>query len=567
MNMYKQLISLTVGCGISMISWAGGDYASVSMQNAIQQSISTHPQVLGAKSREQASQQEVRAAWGGYLPRVDLTGAIGWERSDNPATRATERSHRDLTRKESNILLSQLLFDGWRVSNLVKQAKANNLTSRYQIAETQENLAFQASQAYLNVLRHRNLVSVAAKEVNAHKETVEKVRRRLVAGAGRKSELTLAESRLALTEARYKQAKGRLLDANDTYIQVVGVPVSSQLFIPNLPIIPNSLSQAQTIAMQINPSIAAVEAEYAGHQAAVGVAKSNFYPRITADLSYGYNENLDGVKGHSEDINALIRGSYNIYHGGSDLAATRSAVFRKQDTQYAIEDIRRMVREEVALAWNGLMTAKNRLTDLRSHRDKSKEVLIAYRKQFKLGQRTLFDLLNAEIEYYDAWEGFIDGEFNVRVQTYRLLSSMGTLVPKLFGGYENVILQTAPSATKHLVIKHSVVVKEVKKVEQPYVTVTQKTTVAAVPAARTVNTKLHRGYTIQLISAHTPQTLDKIITRYNLGKEARYYTSNVHGQQWYRLIYGDYPTYDAALKAKAQLPSDLQQMQPMVRLL
>lgn len=570
--------ALIAGLIVSSMTWAGGDYVGTSIQDAIQQTISSHPQVLGAKSREQAAQQDIRAAWGGYLPRVDLAGAIGWERSDNPATRATGRSHRDLTRKESNILLSQLLFDGWNVSNTVKQAKADRETARYQIAETQETLGFDAAQAYLDVIRHRNLVSIAAKEVSAHRITVDKVRRRLTAGAGRKSELALAQSRLALAESRHERARGRLLNANDTYIRVVGEAAPSHMGTPYLPSIPVSLDQAQSMAMEINPSIAAVDAEYTGRQAAVGVAKSAFYPRITADVSYSYNDQLDGVKGHNEDLNALLRGTYNIYRGGSDVALVRSAVFRKQDTQYAIEDVRRIVNEDVALAWNGLVTAKNRIPDLRSHRDKSREVLMAYRKQFKLGQRTLFDLLNAEIEYYDAWEALVDGQFDVRVQTYRLLSAMGNLVPTMFGAHDSVELQLAANHPRMKGSSSNTSVSNAAsngmKTHNNAVTSTSSSQSygSSNPhgmASSSINTSSNLtgggDYTIQLMAAHNPRTLDQVISRYHLGNKANYYPVNVKGQTWYRLTYGQYATAGEAIAAKQQLPAALQQMHPVVR--
>lgn len=548
--------ALIAGAFTSSVTLAGGDLVGASVQDAVQQTISSHPRVLGAQTREQAAQQDIRAAWGGYLPRVDLAGAIGWERSDNPGTRATGHNHRDLTRRESSILLSQLLFDGGKTSNTVRQAKAEGQAARYQIAETQETLGFEAAQAYLNVIRHRKVVSIAAKEVAAHRITVDKVRRRLTAGAGRKSELTLAQSRLALAESRHEQAKGQLLDANDTYIRVVGEAAPSQMSVPYLPNTPASLEQAQRIAMEINPSIAAVDAEYAGRQAAVGVAKSTFYPRITADVSYSYGDELDGVKGHNEDVNALVRGTYNIYRGGSDAALVRSAIFRKQDTQYAIEDVRRLVNQDVALAWNGLVTAKNRVPDLRNHNDKSKAVLMAYRKQFKLGQRTLFDLLNAEIEYYDAWEALVNGQFDVQVQTYRLLSAMGNLVPTLFGAQGKVDPQLAAHHPQRAVPP---------KGPFPGMQAYGSKVLPVLPGDRAREATVDSHYTLQLMAAHSPETLERVIDQYHLDDKAKYYPTEVKGRIWYRLTYGEYATVNEAVAAKGQLPAALQRMHPVVR--
>ena len=74
---------------------------------------------------------------------------------------------------------------------------------------------------------------------------------------------------------------------------------------------------------------------------------------------------------------------------------------------------------------NDLQIAKDSLMYLKQHRDESLVVSNAYVKQFQLGQRTLFDLLNAQAEYYEASIRYIDGQYNLKVGSYRLLANHG----------------------------------------------------------------------------------------------------------------------------------------------
>ncbi|MBB72200.1 MAG: hypothetical protein CMF50_07365 [Legionellales bacterium] len=433
-NLYKAIM-LVGGVVLSTSAMANG------LEDAVQQAITTNPNIMGAKAAEHAAQKEVQQAKGGYLPRVDMEAGIGKEQSDNPATRAAGQTKRTLTRQESAIVASQLLFDGGNVSNTVRQRKSDLSVRKFQINETQESLAFDAAEAYLNVKRNRELVAVAVSDVKAHQRTLEKVRKRLTAGAGRKSELELADGRLARSRSRLQLSRGRLADAYDTYFKVVGHSAPQQMTLPRLPHVPASLKEAQKIGIDHNPTIGATDSRLEASKAAVGVAKSAYYPTFRADLGATFQNDLDGVKGHNNDAEAMVRMTYNVFNGGSDMAGVDAAHARESEARHETANIRRDVTEDVALSWNNLQAAKRSIPYLKRHMDKSNKVLEAYGKQFQLGQRTLFDLLNAETEYFNAKSDYIDGLYDKRIGTYRLLASMGILTSTLYNHNHNIVAQ------------------------------------------------------------------------------------------------------------------------------
>ncbi len=436
-RLLKSLICCSVlgVCSSLVVSTA----SAITLQNAVHQTLTTHPDILSAKSAETAARHDVRQAQGGFLPSVDLEAGIGKEYSNNPATRAAIRQDtRTLTRQESALRASQLLFDGGNVKNTVAQRRADFLTRHHQVSESQDALAFDAADAYLNVIRQREIVRIRKSDVAAHIETLAKVRKRLKAGAGRKSELDLVDSRLALSRARLTRAQGDLRDSYDTYYKVIGTRVPDHLVVPTLPTTPVTLTAAQHTAMGINPSVAALESQVDANTAAIGVARSAYFPTFTVDAGGTAQNDLDGVKGHNNDAELMVRMRYNLFNGGSDKAAIDSAIARETEARHDLDNIRRDVAEDVALSWNNLQASIKRLPNLRIHRDQSRNVFIAYGKQFQLGQRTLFDLLNAETEYIDAKASLTDGIYDVRSGTYRLLASTGTIIPKMFGNNQTV---------------------------------------------------------------------------------------------------------------------------------
>ena len=61
----------------------------------------------------------------------------------------------------------------------------------------------------------------------------------------------------------------------------------------------------------------------------------------------------------------------------------------------------------------------------------SKDTQSDYKEQFKIGQRSLLDLLDTENELYQARRDFLDAEFTEISAQYRILHAMGMLVEGL----------------------------------------------------------------------------------------------------------------------------------------
>lgn len=74
-------------------------------------------------------------------------------------------------------------------------------------------------------------------------------------------------------------------------------------------------------------------------------------------------------------------------------------------------------------------------------------------------------------------------------------------------------------------------------------------------------------YTLQLIGSHQESTVLKLIETHRLGKQASYFRTRYKDDDWYVLLYGIYPSRDAALAAIRKLPQPLQAQKPWARTL
>lgn len=72
-------------------------------------------------------------------------------------------------------------------------------------------------------------------------------------------------------------------------------------------------------------------------------------------------------------------------------------------------------------------------------------------------------------------------------------------------------------------------------------------------------------YTLQLASSTNKSLIQKYFNSNSLVGKAGYYLSHRSGEDWYVLVYGAYPSVQAAKAAIETLPSDLKKWSPWVR--
>lgn len=400
------------------------------LKEAMGLAISNHPDVKIAVENQSAIKQEWRQAKAGYLPSVDVTLGSGHERSNNSTTRndASEGAHRSLWRNESRLTVSQMLFDGFQTSSNVCQQRYRYLSADHNVNEIMQNTGLRTVQAYLDVLRYNELIALAQKNLETHSKLLQQIKSRTEGGRGSQADVRQAEGRMALAKANLLAAQGDLRKAQATYLQVVGKRAEG-LARDKAPImsLPKTLEDALNRAMENNPAIKSAQHDIQASQAALRGTKSAFYPRLDLDVEAARQHNLDGVKQMNNEYLAMARVSYNLYRGGADLARKREQAARVNEASETLEKDRRFIEEGVYQAWANYETAKARLAPLSQHVTSSDQTRKAYKSQFDIGQRSLLDLLDSEIEVFNAKSALINGQYAVDFSVYEVLTNTGDL--------------------------------------------------------------------------------------------------------------------------------------------
>ncbi|MBF0153144.1 MAG: TolC family outer membrane protein [Magnetococcales bacterium] len=402
--------------------------AALNLPEAVSRAMTTNPEVRSAMENRRAVEQSVETARAGYLPTVDLSTSLGHEYSDNPVNRSLSEPGASLNRGESGIKLNQMLFDGQATRSGVAASASRAAAAGFGYDLVAEGVAIAAADAYLEVMKQRELLQLSSDNVALHKKILGQVRSRHSSGTGSEADIQQTESRLALADANTSALEGSLENALTRYYRIIGeAPARLVQPMPSTDKLPRTLEESLKDAMAHHPAILAATQDLEAAMAQQEAAKSGYWPKVNLEMSANANDNTGGVSGYAKAMAALLRLDYNIFRGGSDNSRKEEAIRRSGQAREQLELARRQVDAGVRDAWKGYLVSQNRVSHLERHQAISKKVTSAYHDQFQRGQRPLLDVLNAENELMSARAALRTEQYALLVNSYRLMAAMGRL--------------------------------------------------------------------------------------------------------------------------------------------
>lgn len=401
------------------------------LPEAMQQALDVHPEIQAGVNSRLSADYQLKAAKGGYLPRVDLLGGYGREGTDSVSTRSGQGSDHweNLNRSESSLRLSQMVFDGFATSSEVGRQQANVNSRAYSLLGSSERTALTVAQVYLDVLTRRDFVRLAEDNLRSHERIYDQIQLRTQRGVGRLADLDQADARLAQARNNLITEQTNLADAQTNFLSAVG-QMPDQLERPAgfIALLPADLNEARRQMLENSPILRSAESDIAAAESQYEAAKSAFYPRFDAELGRSADNDIDGMDGHNNEWQAMLRMRFNLFAGGSNKADLESKSYQSNEALDIRNNALRVLNEELGLAWNALNNANAQVPIAQQYVDRSASVRTSYQQQFSLGERTLLDLLDSENELFTASRRLAEIK-NIQLFTqYRIKATMGELL-------------------------------------------------------------------------------------------------------------------------------------------
>ncbi|HBD7141789.1 TPA: TolC family outer membrane protein [Legionella pneumophila] len=404
------------------------------LYEAVQYGMIANPDILLNTAKGLSAKQAIDKAKGGLYPSIDVTGGFGRQRSVNPTSAAIDDTpSTTLNIVESAVELRQRLFAGGGIINEVKRNQYLTEAQKWKTQGIAEDLALEITKNYFAVLLHERLYAYSIENLKAHKAVFKMIKERATAGITRTAEVDQANARLALAEANKISALADLQEVKINYAKTVG-KWPENLQVPNVPVrksLPNNLARIIEKGLDNHPTVKSSYADIKEAKAQYDVARAAYYPEVNLVLNSSKNKNLGGLIGPNDSDTVAVRMNYNAFRGGADAARIRETAYQVQEAYETKNRTLLELKETIRLAWNAYVASALRIQPLKQHVTASRKTRTAYQDEFKVGKRTLLDLLDSQNEYYQSQIELARAENDEILSRYRILNGMGCLLKHL----------------------------------------------------------------------------------------------------------------------------------------
>ncbi|MEF1172679.1 TolC family outer membrane protein [Vibrio sinaloensis] len=414
----------------SCVALASFNSHSQTLEQAVAITLATNPEIKAVFNEFKSAVKQNSAAEGAYLPSIDLDAGIGYERI-SPAD-STGRDTTNLTRKEATVSLTQLIWDGSATLNDMDRTAAEAESIRLQLLSDASDMALKVTDVYLEAVKATEVLALSESNLAVHKEIYRDIKRRAESGIGSTADVSQVEARIAKAHGNLLAAQNNLIDTHTQFKRLVGQDPLGLIY-PRADEskLPLSLTDAIIQANDNHPVIQLSMIDVDAARFQYKQSKGSFYPTFSIEASQTWRDDAGGDEGRSEETLAMIRMRYNLFNGGSDSDLSERAAYQLNKAKDLRDDAYRQVEEGLRLSWSALDLTLQQKNFLADHVDSAAETVISYEKQYRIGQRTLLDLLNTENELFEARKDYLDAHYAEQYAKYRVMNATGILLDAL----------------------------------------------------------------------------------------------------------------------------------------
>lgn len=426
--MFRTAISLLALC----LTLGGVNKAeALSLKDAILYVLETNPDIKAAEANKQAIEFELDQARAFRAPRFELEAWGGISENSGNSVPDLGAASGSVSGYELTGRVSQMLFDGYRTRSEIERQAYRVDGAAFRVLERSEVLSLEAIRLYSEVIRNNDLLALANSNLAYHRDVYSQLKTGYDRGVIGIGDLQQGEERVFLAEDILLEFQLNLEDARALFLATVGVVPNSLVTIPKLAgTLPGTIDQAIGRARTSNPTIKFLQADVGSAEALSRSANANRSPTIHLEADARIGEDVGGFTGDRSDFRVGLVMRYE-FQGSRKRAVRQEQARRVNESRSMLLSQTRRVELEVRRSWNTLRSARRRLATIQSQAVLSRQLREAYEAEFLVGTRSLLDVLNTQSALFQAEANLINARSLAIYVEYRLLASIGVLLPTL----------------------------------------------------------------------------------------------------------------------------------------
>jgi len=413
------------------------------LEDCIQISIDEKKTVLSADIGVVSASKGLKASYSGVLPSVQATGASGvnyfpWQESFNidieEFTVDTTRTNHFNT-FSAGIAVNQVIYDGGRSWNQIKQARTNLDIAKYNQRAIKTQVIEKVIRSYYGLLQAQKLLDVSEKNLEMSVQQVSLVKKQFDLGVVKRTDLLKAEvaqgqARVDMLNKKTNLQNARRILFNDMGLQDFGQEITAVEKEWQAPQIPSS-AELLRILKNENPSLLISESRINLGDLSYRLTRGLRLPSFNSNINYSANGQTSNelVDAFTNDWNLGINLSVSIpiYVGNSLSLQQQQARLSQQQAEHSYTVLLNDLRVQAELIRETLGNYAEIIPLNQSVVSSAEEDLKLVRERYSLGSATILEVLDAQVSLIRSNSNLINIIHDARVQEASLKAVLGTL--------------------------------------------------------------------------------------------------------------------------------------------
>ena len=378
-----------------------------------------------------AADEDVATSLSALRPVIDFVTSLS--RSFN-RTRINSFTANDdtLTLGTVSLTASLLLYDNGSSRFTTQAAEEIVLATRNALLSVEQQVLLRAVVAYMNVIQAIEFVDLRQNNLRVLEQEFQAARDRFEVGEVTRTDVALAEARVAEARSNLATARGDLVNAEQEYIAAVGQQPGQLEPPPPLPTLPETIDAIQEIARRRHPEILQAQHEVASNELAVLARQADLGPTVSLQGDLSYSEST-GNERETEDASISLTMNQRLYQGGALASGLRRAMATRDAARANLFVTTDNIEEDAANALIGFRVAQANIAATDERIAAATVAFEGTREEATLGARTTLDVLQTEDDLLDARAARIAAQTELYIAAYEILAAQGALTAQDLG--------------------------------------------------------------------------------------------------------------------------------------
>lgn len=382
---------------------------------AIQQVLQRNPQVSQNLAVLAAQNSNIEIAKSQYYPQLSSGMGTG------------DFGSSDRGRQILSLNASQLLYDFGKVKSSVDAQKERLKLEQANVLIRIEDIAYQTSVTIINIERYRVGLRIAEQQVQGIEKILSIARLRARAGISSQADPVQAESFLQSARSNLIMQQSMLQQFQQRLSILIGFDISAKHWnIPEQLVVASELysdpalnSIPKMVAAQIEVEMAKVDKKQ---------IELSRYPTFV--LKGTVSQAINGVnpgnqKDNGLDSSIMVEARSDFYQGGATGARSRSASYAEQASRSKVNAVYLDILDQVRTTRETIENKQKQMMVLNDRQNTTIKTKELYQEQYKLGTRTVLDLLNAEMAIHSANSELENARYDIYSSLAQFISVTG----------------------------------------------------------------------------------------------------------------------------------------------